>query len=241
MIPPRLSIFRFTCVGLLALATGCASGQLAAPAGTPVADPAPFAATLIAGSRPSSAQQQINFGWALEEGGSRVRGQGVVRVQVPGRIRLDLFGLRGETYLMAALVDGEFRLPSAARSAVALPSPTLLWGALGVVEPPPDGILRTANETADGAELRYETAAGETFVYSFRGGATTGYDLLSLERAGSRGVLETINVVRGGDGAVTQTSYRDWQAFRDLTLDITGAAPASSFPSSIWNPDAPTP
>jgi hypothetical protein len=232
---------RVASLGLVTVVAGCASGQLAAPVGTPVADPAPFAATLIAGSQPSTPQQQINFGWTLAEGGSRVRGQGVVRVQTPGRIRLDLFGLRGETYLMAALVDGEFRLPSAARAAVALPSPTLLWGALGVVAPPPDGILRTANETGDGAELRYETSAGETFVYRFQGSAAASYDLVSLERAGSRGVLETISVSRGSDGAITQTTYRDWQAFRDLTLDITEIQPASSFPSSIWNPDAPTP
>jgi hypothetical protein len=102
-------------LGVLSLLTltGCGAGGLQAPGGQPVPDPAGFAAELRASTVPAG-PQQVNFGWTLDERGSRVRGRGVVRSEAPRRIRLDLFGPRGETYLMAALVEGEYRLPAAA-------------------------------------------------------------------------------------------------------------------------------
>ena len=97
---------RLSIIPILLTMAGCASSQLAPVAGVPVADPVGLVTELSAASAPE-APYQVNFGWTLEEGGARANGRGVVRVEAPERIRLDLFGPRGETYLVAALTEGE--------------------------------------------------------------------------------------------------------------------------------------
>ena len=72
----------------------------------------PVAAELARATVPAS-PRQVNFAWELDEAGARFRGRGVGRMVAPSRFRLDLFGPRGETYLAAALVDGEARVPPA--------------------------------------------------------------------------------------------------------------------------------
>src|SRR5690606_40379626 len=49
----------------------------------------------------------------------------------------------------------EFRLPPAATQAVELPSPALLWAALGVFRAPPGGTLASATAGEGGASLTY--------------------------------------------------------------------------------------
>jgi hypothetical protein len=219
---------------------GCASGGLPAPVGEPVADAAAFADAMRNASIPTR-PQQVNFGWTLDEQGSRVRGRGVVRVEAPERIRLDLFGPRGETYLIAALVDGHYRLPAAAAGTAPLPSPALLWSALGVLEPPSGGVLLSANVSDTSASLRYETAGGEVYAYTFHGAAEESLRLSRLERAGRQGVLETVGIDRNDAGEIVRARYRDWSNFRDLTLEIESVRESDSFPVSIWRPDVATP
>jgi hypothetical protein len=220
--------------GLLLLA-GCAAGGVPAPIGAPVADPAGLAAEFARATAPEGSRQG-NFAWTLDEGGSRVRGQGVVRFRAADRLRLDLFGPRGETYLAAALVDEEFRLPPTAAQGVALPSPALLWGALGVVRPPAGAALLTATATDDEAAVRYQLADGQ--VLEFRGRrAGQGLELTRVERIGARGVLESIQLDRDAE-RLARTRYRDWAAFRDLTLEFDAIEPAADFPESVWRPDA---
>src|SRR5690349_2357047 len=93
LLPPALAIW----------AAGCA-GQASVPAGAPVADPAAAAAELVRATA-APRVQRITFAWTLNEGGSKVSGRGVVRVDAPRRIRLDLFGPQNATVLAAALVD----------------------------------------------------------------------------------------------------------------------------------------
>lgn len=223
---------------LLLLTLGsCATGRLAPPAGEPVADPAAFAEQLRSESLPGS-PQQVNFSWTLDESGSRVRGRGVVRAEAAERIRLDLFGPRGETYLMAALVGEEYRLPGAAPAALSLPSPSLLWAAMGVLQPPRGAALAEAAATGAGAELRY-TVGNEVFAYTFTAAGEAGLRLSRLERAGPRGVLETVSIERAPTGQLARVQYRDWSEFRDLTLDVEEVRATDGFPAAVWRPDAP--
>lgn len=199
-----------------------------------MADPSRLATELVAASIPAQ-PRQLGFAWSLNESGSRLSGKGAVRYAAPERIRLDLFGPRNETYLAAALVGEQFRLPGAMPPAVALPSPALLWGALGVIRPPTGTTLTEALATDSTASLRYRAASGEVFLYRTArvAGATR---LAQLERIGSSGVLESVRLEFGPAGEHLRTRYRDWTAFRDLSLDLESSRDVASFPESIWTP-----
>jgi hypothetical protein len=214
-------------------AAGCAAGAAAAPAGKPVPDPGATATELATAVAPSE-RRQITFAWTLDEAGSRVRGRGVVRLQPPDRLRLDLFGPRNETYLAAALVASEARLPAAAREEVPIPSPALLWAGVGAIRPPEGAALQTATESGETTVLRYGTAGGEIYEYSVAAQPTA--RLRQLQRIGSRGPLETVRLDWAENGTLTRASYRDWSAYRDLTLDIEQNGAAAEFPEAIWTP-----
>lgn len=219
-------------LSLTALTVGCAA-RAPRPVGEPVADPEALVARFHTGTAPGSPRQAA-FAWTLEEAGSRVAGRGVVRYVAPDRLRLDLFGPRGETYLAAALVEDEFRLPPAAAQGVALPSPALLWAALGIFRAPPGGALSTA--TAGEAEASLLYRAGEDgFDFTAR---EVGDDLrlVAVERIGPSGVLETVRLDYAADGDLRRTRYRDWSAFRDLTFELESIKDVDSFPEAIWSP-----
>src|SRR5690606_13563466 len=108
----------------LALTSCAASAPAADPPGPPTVDPtvAQAAVAETALDRPL----HVVFAWTLQEREARFSGRGVTRYEPPGRARLDLFGPRDETYLSAALVDMELRLPRGMPD-VPLPPPPLLW------------------------------------------------------------------------------------------------------------------
>jgi hypothetical protein len=212
---------------------GCAGG-VPAPVGAPIADPAVVVGEVTRSTTPT-APQRAAFGWTLDESGTRVRGRGVARYQAPDRLRLDLFGPRGETYLAAALVGDSFRIPPGASAQVPLPSPALLWGALGVVAPPAGATLVSATEADESLMLRYETGDGQLFQFRVTRGADR-HRLRSVERLGRTGVLESVQLAYGTSGALEQARYRDWAAVRDLILNVESITDVASFPSDIWNP-----
>ena len=92
--------FPLPTIALVSALAGCASSGLPEVTGAPVADAGSVASRLASTTLPAS-PFQVNFGWTLQEGGSRASGRGVVRVEAPERIRLDLFGPRGETFRWA--------------------------------------------------------------------------------------------------------------------------------------------
>jgi hypothetical protein len=230
----RASALRMAAVGLIGFCA-CTSGQLALPAGELSADPEGLAAELRQATEFSS-PIRVNFSWTLEEQGSRVRGNGVVR-SVPDRIRLDLFGQRGDTYLIAALVGSDYRLPPQVTETIALPSPVLLWGALGVLKPPAGAALTTATTSDTGANLLYEVE-DQRFAFTFRRSETGAYVLEQVQRAGRQGVIESVTLEHSSALDLSRVRYRDWSAFRDLTLEVDSIQAADTFPSSIWSPDA---
>lgn len=215
-----------------AVAAACAPRTPPA-AGVPVADPTATAAALAAATAPSE-RKQINFGWTLDEAGSRVRGRGVIRLQPTDRLRLDLFGPRNESYLSAAMVGDEARLPPGATGDVAIPSPALLWAGIGVIRPPRSATLESATVTPEATILRYADVSGDLFEYQVSGGGAP--RLEQLQRLGSRGPLETVRIERDEAGEISRSTYRDWSAYRDLTLEIESSENAEPFPEAIWTP-----
>src|SRR5690606_35671031 len=110
-------------------------------------------------------------------------------------------------------------------------------------EPPRGGVLQSATREGAEVELRYTSPAGETFVYHFLSadppaaepGKQT-YRLLRLERAGNQGVIETVTIEPGDGGSPATTRYRDWSAYRDLTLRFEAVREVTGFPPDIWTP-----
>jgi hypothetical protein len=217
---------------LAALLGGCA-GRAPAPVGAPVADPAATAAALIQ-STSTSRPQRITFNWKLNESGSKVAGKGVVRVEAPERIRLDLFGPRNETYLAAALLGDSYRLPEGVGKGIDLPSPAILWGGLGVIRPPAGATLVGATATESRSVLRYRATDGTTYQYDTSQAAGTPR-LDGVERSGGGGRMETVHLTRDSAGRVT-AEYRNWAEFRELTLEIGEVTDVAAFPASTWEP-----
>lgn len=173
--------------------------------------------------------RQVNFRWELDEAGARFQGRGVARYEAPRRSRLDLFGPRGETYLSAALVDGELRGPPALMGRFELPSPALLWGAVGVVEPPAGARLLEASTRGAETTLRYQ--AGED-VLEFR---AEGARLQSVRRRRGSAVAESIDLTYNDQG-LSRAQYRDWAAYRSLNLTIESSTDVEQFSEDTWRP-----
>ncbi|HST63467.1 MAG TPA: hypothetical protein VLK84_32450 [Longimicrobium sp.] len=199
-----------------------ATGQ---PAG---ADPAALAASAARATVPAS-PRQVNFQWELDEAGARFRGRGVGRMVAPSRFRLDLFGPRGETYLAAALVDGEARVPPALIERFRLPSPALLWATVGIIAPPADARLLSAAPDGAVTVLRYQLG-DDVLEYRTRDGR-----LQTVRRSARGGTAESIDLEYDATG-LASARYRDWAAYRTLNLTLESATDVPSFPESTWTP-----
>jgi hypothetical protein len=191
-------------------------------------DPAAIAAELRRATTPAS-PRQVNFGWSLDEAGARFQGRGVARYVAPRRSRLDLFGPRGETYLAAALVDGEMRVPPGLMENFRLPSPALLWGAVGVVAPPDEARLLEATTRGDETTVRYQLG-DDVLEYRARGGR-----LQTVRRRRGSGVAESIDLTYNDQG-LSVAQYRDWAAYRTLNLTIESSTDVAQFPEDTWRP-----
>lgn len=205
-----------------------------APVGEPVAEPTEFAAALVAATIPA-APRQAAFAWTLDEAGTRLAGRGVARFEAPERLRLDLFGPRGETYLAAAVVGSEARIPVAVSERIAVPSAALLWGALGVARPNPVASLLGASSTDSVALVRYSADAGERIEFRFTGLGNAPL-LERVERIGSAGVIESVSLRYSAAGTLQRAHYRNWAEFRELTLFYEMITDVAPFSETIWNP-----
>lgn len=204
------------------------TGPQPVPAGPSMEEMARAADELRRATVPAS-PRQVNFGWQLDEAGARFQGRGVARYVAPRRFRLDLFGPRGETYLAAALVDGEARVPPALTERFQLPSPALLWGAVGVIEPPAGARLLGNEARGDETTLRYQ-AGDDVLEYRARGGR-----LHSVRRRRGSAVAESIDLTWSG-AQPARAQYRDWAAYRTLNLTIESSTDAAQFPEETWRP-----
>jgi hypothetical protein len=216
---------------------GCASHGVT-PVGQPVPDAAALEASLRAATVPES-PRQATFSWSFDEAGSTVRGRGVVRYVAPHRLRLDLFGARGETYLAAALDGDEFRLPPNAVGSIPLPSPSLLWSALGVLRPPTGADLDRAARDGPSIWLTYLLGNGQVVRFRVEEGPHPRVTRSELSEGGT--IIETVEIAYGTDGNVQRAVYQDRKAYRELVLETEGLQEVAEFPESVWRPDVPLP
>ena len=224
---------------LLAACTGAAAEPAAGPAPQPGAAPGDAAAQQSADSIAAALQRatlppsarQAQFSWSLDEAGARFSGRGVARFRAPDRFRLDLFGPRGETYLAAALVGEEARVPPAVTERFKLPSPALLWATVGVVVPPSGARLVSATSEGGQVFLRYALGDEGTLELRAQGGR-----LQQVRRLRGGGVQESIDLDFASDGSVQRARYRDWIALRTLTLTLETRTDVPSFPEDTWSP-----
>lgn len=231
----RVVPFAFAALAACAAAPATAVGPAPA-AETPVADApsqdaAAIAAALQRATLPGS-PRQANFAWSLDESGARFNGRGVARFAAPNRFRLDLFGPRGETYFAAALVGETPRVPASLdQQRFKLPSPALLWAAVGVVRPPSGARLLNAATSGGTTTVRYDLGAEGTLEYRARANV-----LQSVRRLRGGGVQESIDLEHASGGALRSARYREWIALRTLNLTLESNNDVASFSDDIWSP-----
>lgn len=197
--------------------------------------PASHAAQLLeaqagAGFEPGS--RQLVFHWEAREADLRIRGRGVVRMEPPIRLRIDLFTPGGETLFQGALVDGDLRIPPWAPRELA-PPPALLWAALGVIRPAEDWIL-----------MGGERGRGESFMFRFHLGGDRevrfwldGGRLRRVEERVRGWVEEEVELRWNASWqAPRRTVYRNRREFRELVFNLESERAVDAFPADIWYP-----
>lgn len=173
---------------------------------------------------------RLVFDWTFQEEQARFSGEGVARIDSTYRARLDLFGPRGETYLSAALVDFDLRLPPGATASL-LPPPALLWSVLGVMRPPPGAQLIGAEGDSASARLVYRQGQ-DRWTFQLENAR-----LVRAEWTGPEQGRQTVEIrERGERNLPSRVVYRDWRAFRELTLQLNQVNDAEPFPPDIWTP-----
>lgn len=222
-------------LGLGALTAYALAGSGCAPAGAP-REPGTVDAALAEEAREATRPRhrvQVVFDWTMRDRDVRLSGQGVARIDPDGRARLDLFGPRGETYLAAALVGQDLRLPAAGLADV-LPPPALLWSAIGVVEPVAEATLVEASRNGRTVTLGYALGR-ERWRYRLEDGRLVH---VQWERPGEG--RRTVELK--GSAAFElpgEALYRDHIAFRELELKLKQADEVDAFPIDIWDPRPP--
>lgn len=210
------------------LTAGCATSAPPPPA--PTVDAEQVALRMERRTRPEAPTRAV-FGWEMNESGSRLSGRGVVRMEPPYRVRLDLFLDNGETAARAALVEDELRLPPGVDRRL-IPPPPLLWASLGVFHPGPRARLLDGRARDGGVRLRYGLSGGEELRYRLRDGRLRAAELL---RDGD--VVERVELDDREDGATPPGArYRDLSAFRELRVSIESTERVESYPPEIWHP-----
>jgi hypothetical protein len=205
------------------LVSGCAAG-IRVP-GT--LDPA-VATDAVETTAPQRAIQ-VAFAWQAHEGDARFTGQGVARIEPVYRARLDLFGPRGDTYLSAALVGNDLRLPPGV-PAFQLPPPALMWAVLGVVAPPQGATLVGTREQSGQTELYYDVG-GSILLYTLEGGTLRS---VRFEEPGRRRLVELSG--SAAHGLPVRAVYRDPAGAVELMLNLERIDEAEPFPPDIWHP-----
>lgn len=173
---------------------------------------------------------RIVFEWDARERDGRFKGQGVARVEDPYRVRLDLFGPRGESYLTAAAVERNLRLPPNIAPTTVPPAP-MLWSVLGVFLPPNEADLVSARADGDRRQLDYSDGE-DSWHFEFRRDR-----LQSVEWRGARDERRTVEL-SGKDtfGLPKKVVFRDWAAFTELTLQLEEVENVEPYSPDVWSP-----
>jgi hypothetical protein len=218
-------------ISLSLLLAGCAAtGRTLPEAQSP---PDPRIAQAVIDSTAIRQALHLVFSWNFTEENARFSGRGSTRVQRPYHARLDLFGPRGETYLAAAAVGDELRLPPTLPPAMktVVPPVALLWSALGVVRAPAGATLDLTAQSGDTTVIGY-VRENERWRFRVVRGRLQ-YAEWNGPGAGKRTVELRGSAANSLPGVAV---YRDWQAFRELTLTLEQVNEAAEFPPETWQP-----
>ncbi|MGM0669639.1 MAG: hypothetical protein ACQET1_07960 [Gemmatimonadota bacterium] len=214
----------------VSLLLGCGSRAIQ---GTPMPSGAAAAVAqeALAVTRPSG-PSRILFDFHVREADLRFNGRGLARMEPPYRVRLDLFGHRGETLFQAALVEGVLRIPEWAPRELA-PPPSLLWAALGIFRPDPGAELLGGERLPEGAVvLRYEGRDGMELRFRFSDGRLRRAELL---RDGH--LDEEVDLsLDDSSGRVLETVYRNQSLFLEMLFSLDTVEDVESFAPDIWYP-----
>jgi hypothetical protein len=216
---------------ILLSVAGCASAPETVP--VPQAPPEPAIAAALVDSTALRQSLHLVFAWTFTEESARFSGRGSTRVQAPYHARLDLFGPRGETYLAAAAVGDELRLPASLpdqmRSVV--PPVALLWSALGVLRAPAGATLDLTHVSGDTTIVGYSRGGERWRFRAVRG------RLQYVEWNGPNAGKRTVELRGAAKYDLPSVAvYRDWAAFRELTLTLEQVNEAGAFPPETWQP-----
>lgn len=214
---------------------GCASGP-GEPGGPELPDPARLADELAEGSK-LDAPARITFTWELREPDLRTSGEGLARVEPPYRARLDLFSEEHwETVSAAGLVDHELRIAENARGDM-VPTPGLLWAALGVFHPEPGMALLGGrwleDEEGPGIVLEYRNEAGEELRFIL----PDGEQVREAELLRNGRVVEEVHLSgEREDRFPREARYRNMEETRELRIVLDAVEHVESFADHIWDP-----
>lgn len=174
-----------------------------------------------------SVRAQVMFDWNMTDRDARFSGRGVLRMDSGYRVRVDLFGPRGETLAAAIVADGTMRVaPDAA--AEMLPPAAMLWSSLGVFRRPSDAPLKGTSVNDDGISLDY---ARDRTQWRFR---FEDERLRAAEWTDGEGRRTVELTGSAGHGLPGQATFRDWTEFRELTLRVTDVEERAAFEPDVW-------
>jgi hypothetical protein len=180
----QLTVFLLS--ALLILSAASCAPRFAALSGPAYGGPLPRAE--LTGYR------MLNFDWEYQDAIVSNRGEGTIRIASPDSARLDLFLRSGMGRLQAILIGmGPVTVSTGDDMTRLLPSPELIWAALGRLAVPParDTVARVI-EGRIVADIGADTVYRATFE---------GDRLTRLEKGVGRRQVE--RVTRSGDGAVS--------------------------------------
>ena len=151
------------------------------------------------------------------------RGEGVARLASPDSARLDFFVDGGFGSGHVIVFGDRVVAPGGDLVASMIPSPPMLWAAVGRFAVPPASDTVAA---VDGTRLRADIGRDPRWRATFEGARLT-----LLERVVNDKVAES--VARSEDGTVR---YVNPGARRTLRITITRDDAVASFDASIWRP-----
>ncbi len=189
---------------------------------------APRARPLVGAPAPSvlpvarvSGHTRLIFRWEYADGTIVGRGEGVARLAGPDSLRLDFFLDGGAGGGTAFLIGDSITAPGGDLVRRLLPTPILLWAAVGRLDVPPavDTVARL-----DGASLRADIGKEPLFRVTFVDSRLT-----RLERIENGRLQEWVS---RPDSTIVE--YRHEGTGRQLSLKINRRETVESFDSDVW-------
>jgi hypothetical protein len=208
-------------VGALLIVAACAP-RLTPLTGAPVPVNRLPHAVLVPGHR------KLVFNWELDDREMSGRGEGAARIAAPDTARFDFVLAGGYGSGAAVLIDDGVQTPPNITGGDLIrrliPSPPLLWAALGRTALPnlPDTVIRV-----EGGTLRADVGSPVAWRLTFHGDT-----LVRAERVNGGRVAEW---VERSDSA--HIRYRNEGSRRSLRLTITRSDEVPGFDASIWRFD----